>query len=346
MSKFNEELALIRPKPGVYASFYDDDIPCMEISTAERLVSAPLVSVKMITYNHQNYIEQAVESVACQKTSFGYEILLAEDGSSDSTFEICKRLQAKYPDKIRLLFSDKNVGMFRNSVRALRKARGKYIASLEGDDFWCDEYRLEKQVKLLEESNLGFCAGWSNILYESTGKLRLKGYPDKDLLSFKDFMSGLTYTTSSLIYRKDLWENNIDMFKDIPAYDTAYSIIYAVATGRVPCLKERISVRRVTGKGVATGTSQIVLLERTLDVYARLWKFGPKESSWRCHAQVADLYLRLARLRLSTKFGRDLGRSCADFLLFFSNIIPWLVTGCCWHAISSLIKFHKKPLDL
>jgi glycosyltransferase involved in cell wall biosynthesis len=110
----------------------------------------PLVSVKMLTYNHAPFIAQAIEGVLQQKTNFPFELVIGEDCSTDNTREIVFEYQKKYPDIIRVVTSDRNVGMNNNGLRTLHACQGKYIAFCEGDDYWHNPGKLQKQVEYLE----------------------------------------------------------------------------------------------------------------------------------------------------------------------------------------------------
>lgn len=112
----------------------------------------PLVSVLMITYNHEAYIAEAIEGVIQQKCEFSFELIIGEDSSLDSTRKIALDYQNRYPHIIRVIYSEKNVGMNANACRIFEAARGKYVAYCEGDDFWCDSNKLAKQVELIENN--------------------------------------------------------------------------------------------------------------------------------------------------------------------------------------------------
>jgi glycosyltransferase involved in cell wall biosynthesis len=112
-------------------------------------VDMPMVSVCMITYNHERFIAQAIESVLMQKVQFGLELVIGEDGSADQTRQIIQTFASKYPF-IRPLFREKNLGMKQNFVDTILQCRGKYIALLEGDDYWIDPYKIQKQVDFLD----------------------------------------------------------------------------------------------------------------------------------------------------------------------------------------------------
>lgn len=104
----------------------------------------------MITFNHEKYIEQAVLSVLMQETDFDYELIIGEDCSTDRTREILLELQKQHPDKIKLVLNPENLGMIPNSVNVLGMASGKYIALLEGDDYWTSPHKLQRQVDYME----------------------------------------------------------------------------------------------------------------------------------------------------------------------------------------------------
>lgn len=117
----------------------------------------PLVSVCMTTYNHEHYIAQAIESVLGQRTTFAVEVVVGEDCSTDSTLAICRKYEEQYPDRVRVVASESNIGMHRNYRRTIEACRGKYIAMLDGDDWFSDMDKLQIQVEQLEKSGAAMC---------------------------------------------------------------------------------------------------------------------------------------------------------------------------------------------
>lgn len=116
------------------------------------------LSVVMTTYNHERYIAAAIESVLRQQTSFGIEIVIGEDCSTDRTLNIARDYESMYPEAIRIIRSEENVGMRRNYRRTIAAARGRYIALLDGDDLFTHRQKLQKQVELLEQHpDIGMC---------------------------------------------------------------------------------------------------------------------------------------------------------------------------------------------
>lgn len=111
----------------------------------------PLVTVLVTTYNQEKYIAQALDSVLAQKTDFPFEIYVSEDCGTDGTRTILQDYARRYPDSIRLNLRDKNVGISRNWYEGLCAARGEYVCTLEGDDWWLDDCKLQKQMDFLRE---------------------------------------------------------------------------------------------------------------------------------------------------------------------------------------------------
>jgi hypothetical protein len=131
----------------------------------------PLVSVEMITYNHGPYIRRAVEGVLSQKTKFPFELVIGEDCSTDGTREIVYDYQRRFPDIIRVVTSDRNVGMHANSARTHDACRGEYIACCEGDDYWHDPAKLQKQVDyLISHDDYVLVHSNCDLFYAQTGR--------------------------------------------------------------------------------------------------------------------------------------------------------------------------------
>lgn len=127
----------------------------MELIDAEKKLREKeiFVSVFILTYNQEKYIAQTIESILTQKTDYSFQLVIGEDCSSDNTRIICEEFSRKYGDKIKLLPSpEKNMGLIANYMRTIKECDGKYIAICDGDDYWIDEFKLQKQVAFLEEN--------------------------------------------------------------------------------------------------------------------------------------------------------------------------------------------------
>ena len=121
------------------------------IIQSDKLVPNPKVSVVIATYNQKEFIAETIMSALNQKCDFPFEIVVGDDGSNDGERDLLKDLQKTYPDKIKLVFNDENLMVTRNYVNAIHEARGEYIATLDGDDYYIDRDALKKLANYLDE---------------------------------------------------------------------------------------------------------------------------------------------------------------------------------------------------
>ena len=189
-----EELGIWRGRPIDVASIVPEDIPCIETSDAEKLCTHPLVSVHMITYNHESYIRQAIEGVMMQQTDFEFELIIGEDCSQDKTREICFEYQKKNPDKIRVLWWHENVSQLGgNAGRVSARCRGKFVAFCEGDDYWIDPLKLQKQVDVMRQHpEIGLCFAKAQCLRQKDGLIKAHPYRFKGVVHGQSFLLALT----------------------------------------------------------------------------------------------------------------------------------------------------------
>lgn len=109
-----------------------------------------MIDIMVLTYNHEKYIRQALDSIFMQQSEYSYRVIIGEDCSIDHTREIVLDYYKKFPDKIEIILWKKNVGALINDMEVMKSTRAKYVASLEGDDYWTDPYKIQKQIVFLE----------------------------------------------------------------------------------------------------------------------------------------------------------------------------------------------------
>lgn len=175
-------------------------------------MNQPLVSISCITYNHRQFIRQCLEGFLMQKTSFEFEILIHDDASTDGTIEIIQEYQRKYPDIIKPIIEEVNQYSLGVTAVSLRynfpRARGKYIALCEGDDYWTDPLKLQKQVDFFNSSNQGYVMSYHDVsLIDEEGNLISKSmFRDKEKkdMSSIEIISGKYMHTSTIMFRNVL----------------------------------------------------------------------------------------------------------------------------------------------
>lgn len=211
-----------------------------------RAMPVPLVSVWTITYNQGPYIAQCIESVLAQQTTFDVEYIIAEDCSTDETRSIVFDYAARYPNQIRVITADRNVGSKGNSYRARLACRGRYIALCEGDDYWTDTRKLEKQIQMLE-ANLDCVMVVHRARRVDQAGRCIKVFPNAQagIVSARAVIlrGGGWCATNSLVFRKSLGENLPAWYYLFPAGDAAM-LNLAILRGNVFLLPDIMSVYR------------------------------------------------------------------------------------------------------
>lgn len=228
------------------------------------------VSVCMITYNHEKYIAQAIEGVLMQKTNFPIELIIGEDCSKDNTRNICIEYQKKYPHLIKLILNEQNIGIMPNFVQNLKACTGKYIALCEGDDYWTDPLKLQKQVDFLE-NNREYILSVHNakIINENGDSMGLFNTTlKKHLLDIYDIINSWIIPTASMVFRKESliipeWINYI------PNGDLALQLILA-GMGRINYADEVMNVYRKHNEGISTRVNKNPI--KYLQGHKFLWK--------------------------------------------------------------------------
>lgn len=209
------------------------------------------VSVSIVTYNHEEYIAKALESILMQRTNFDYEIVIGEDCSSDNTREIIVGYQKKYPDKFRLLLNEKNLGMHANGAQVLDACKGEYISMLDGDDYWTSPDKLQKQVDFLDNHpECSACFHDALIVHEDGSREPASYRPSqKEFSGVEDLLLDNFIPTSATMFRKGLFGKAEDWTSPLKMGDWLIHILNALH-GKIGYLDETMSVYVVHRGGV------------------------------------------------------------------------------------------------
>lgn len=227
-----------------------------------------MVSVICSTYNHEKFIARTLEGILMQKTDFPFEILVHDDASKDKTAQIIRQYEKKYPDKIKPIYQTENQyskGIPIGKTFQFPRVKGKYIAICEGDDYWIDEYKLQKQVDALEthpEADICATAAWRET---ADGKRTRIGPAKEDtVLSPEQVIAGGGgyVATCSLLYRASI-NGSMPEFRRRKSYDYTLQMHGALRGGMV-FLKEEMSVYRWK-----TAESWTVRMNRDKDKFIR-----------------------------------------------------------------------------
>ncbi len=210
------------------------------------------VSIICNTYNHEKYIKQALRSIVDQKTNFKYEVLVHDDASTDKTAEIIREFEKEYPDVIKPIYQAENQysqGVSVNKKFQYPRTKGKYVAICEGDDYWTDERKLQKQFDFLEthEDYVLVAHGGKKVSEENE-------FISEFVIDKVDYEKGEVinhlscFPTASMFYRASAWKNNEKFVNIIATYDYAVKAVLSTE-GKVHVIPESMSAYRVASKG-------------------------------------------------------------------------------------------------
>ncbi|WP_455679314.1 glycosyltransferase family 2 protein [Streptococcus sp.] len=186
------------------------------------------VSIICTNYNKEAWIEEAIQSFLNQKCDFNYEIILVDDASTDHSPQIIEQYANQYPDKIKAVFHQENLGITKTWVNICQLAQGDYIARCDGDDYWTDEYKLQKQVEILDKSETSKWSCSDFDIISENGELRhkeaIKNGIIRKMSSFEEMLAfrGMTMSSTWLVDRELMLEVNGAISLD--AVDDTFSL--------------------------------------------------------------------------------------------------------------------------
>lgn len=220
----------------------------------------PLVSIKVVTYNHFNYIGKCLDSLLAQKTNFHFEIVIGEDCSTDGTRELVFEYQKKFPEIIKVITSDKNVGVRENGIRTRIACQGKYTAICDGDDFWNDDNKLQKQVDFLESNqDYGMVYTDINVVDDKNKPIKVEGieilrneYKSGNI--FWDLWKRCIINTNTVLIKEELYRGLDNYGANNPEKWYVYDYwfwLHIAKTHKIKFFNERSATYRYHSQGIS-----------------------------------------------------------------------------------------------
>lgn len=234
---------------------------------------SPKVSVLIITYNHEPYLRQAVESALMQEANFAFEIVIGEDCSTDRTRDVAIALCEQYPDRIRLLRHERNLGANRNLAATLAACRGEYVALLEGDDFWTNALKLQRQADFLDDHpDYAICyhdVALTGLPIGDDRWHRFTAFQDETYTIDNLLKEGNFLPTCSTMFRRRVDEPLPDWFCALGVGDIPLHVLNA-RHGKLGHLKYEWATYRVHEGGIWSGQNQLRRCRSLIEVYEAL----------------------------------------------------------------------------
>ncbi len=267
----------------------------------------PKVSVALITFNHERFVAQALDAAVGQRTSFPFEIVVADDASTDDTPLIVEEYARRYPSIVRLLARPSNLGMNANVADAILSCQGQYIALLEGDDFWSSAEKLQTQADVLDANpTAALCVHNVSVHYEppapgplSVTRARNQELGIEDVIAYR-----WPLPTCGTMFRNHLLREFPAWYYAVHNCDYAIQILLA-EFGNVVMLDRPMGVYRKHAAGISESTGREYQLERLLQMLAAVnahfdWRYDRVVRRRMAEVQRAHVGLALRNGRYAT----------------------------------------------
>lgn len=297
-----------------------------------------LLSINTMTYNHEKYIAQCIEGILMQKTNFAFELLIHDDASTDDTTNIIREYEKKYPNIIKPIYQTENQwskGIKISATYQYPRAKGKYIAICEGDDYWIDENKLQMQVDFLEKNpEYGMCYTKAKQYNQSMQKFN-KNSVGADFKGFEDLLkNGNRIPTLTTVYRKDLldkYQNEIQpnnkgwLMGDYPMW------LYFSHESKIKFFDKETAVYRVLEESASHSTDinkMIKFEESVYDIrqfYANKYKVNNKvELNYYILYHVYD--------KLKNNYDKDMAAKFRRICKKINFSIKFFILYCCSYS--------------
>lgn len=246
----------------------------------------PILSIYIATYNHEKYIQQAIESVQMQETEYQYEVLIGEDCSTDKTRDILKKMESTLPENYKIFYRTNNMYNkdIDNSDDLKMRCKGKYIIALEGDDYWTDKHKIQKQISFLENHPEYFAVAHNCTIVDENSYANGELYPEckENMYSIQHYCSDIMPgQLTTVMYRNFLLDRYMDydfIMEKTPAPGDR-KLYYSFAINNLPvyCIQEKMSAyRHITESGSSFSANWKYNFEQEIIWFNALLKYSYK----------------------------------------------------------------------
>ncbi len=260
----------------------------------------PEVSVRVVTYNHERFIGRALDSAVNQKTNFPYEIVIGEDLSTDNTRAVVRQYEERYPDLIRVNYHETNLGRQFNYYNTLNSCRGRYIALLDGDDYWISDAKLQIQYDFLEaHAEYPLCFHMNRVEWADTSRPVRTVSRDKSEYTARDILHTNYVTPSAAMFRSASVPKISEVYDNVPFCDWPFYLAIA-RMGPLYALKDVLGVKTVQDGGVWTSMSKRDQLGAVIEFYRAVLAEGLYDEA-EVKALIANTQSQLEQRSLAAK---------------------------------------------
>lgn len=257
-----------------------------------------MLSIVIPTYNHEKYIAMALDSVLSQYIPYSFEVLVGEDCSKDQTKEILKDYEKKYPGFFTVYYRNKNMygSIPSNSLDLYLRTKGKYIITLEGDDYWIDNNKIRKQLEFLEDHTEYIACAHNCLVVDENGNPRNVIYPEckNEVYTINDFKNKILPGQTATILYRNLYRNkeyNISILKKGLTPGDRLKIFVLLSYGKIYCMQEQMSAYRyVTKSGVSYSANYKYDYHKEIEWYRNLLEYSRNFDNKENQVAIEEMY--------------------------------------------------------
>lgn len=290
-----------------------------------KMQETPLVSICCLAYNHEKYIKEAIEGFLIQKTDFPFEIIIHDDASTDQTAEIIRKYESQHPALFNNIYQVEN--KFSQGIKPTTnflypRARGKYIALCEGDDFWTDPLKLQKQVDFLEANeDYSGAAHQSNVIYSDYSKAsNLFKTNIPEIITLTDLLGSRIFHTASFVFKASIVKND-HLPSNITAGDRAITLLVATK-GKIHFSNDVMCIYRKHDEGISHWVTSD-LMEKDLKMVPWLKSIYPSFPKHKYYSFIHQTILKYPKhLSETTVIKHSLWYIFHSFYMFPKNLKP------------------------
>jgi len=312
-----------------------------------------MVSIVVAIYNHEKYLEKAINSILMQEVNFEYEVLIGEDCSTDSSRAILKNLEYNLPGNFQLFYREKNLGAVANFKDLYSRMRGKYYIVLEGDDYWIYKGKLQEQVDFLEKHEDYVAVAHNVKIIDEYGADTNKKYPEckKQEYTLKEYRKGLLPgQTASILIRNYFLDNSLNyIVEGISIPEDRIKAFVLAANGKIRCIQSVWSAYRfVTNNGASYSAMAKKLNNINTEVlfYKSLYDYAKKANVSNESIVISSQMYAMRLLKAAFKKTGNINfREFLDKLSQFDHkifIILYLVTICIQYPFIKIAWLMRK----
>lgn len=291
------------------------------------------VSIAFLTYNHADFVRETLDSVMAQQINCEYEVVIGDDCSTDGTQEILLEYSKKF-DKISLILHETNVGVHQNETDIINKCSGKYVAFIEGDDYWSDPLKIQKQIDVMEKDE-NFYMSFTNFIFINEKGEKIGEYNESpDRVNYLDVLAGFCPKAATVLYRRSALKLPLPAEYYQVSYTDHFLFAAILKGGYGVGMPDQTACHRLHSKGVFGRINPVKKYENMLFNFKVFKKYFTED------VEIANINKGISRLYLIYLQQLLLDKKPAAFVKLLREVMQFDLQS---HTYTAMKLFYIAP---